>query len=381
MKRLFKITTFTVLLLCTSYCKKPVDPVVDLTDNTSSDITIDPDVFSENVVIKGGISTQGYIPESNGSITFELFESSAIAFLNEGFDTYLYSDNDLVGAYVIFGVKDSGDNNYEVANSYYDINLEENKTQSKSKTNKHVFKDKKRELNTITARQGTSMLDINFNANITAEEYVCFIAVYDSQGNVSESQILEISVKDWGGNTNLVGSWDYSKQESYPPNGDAVITLVNEEICEDSNIPCVNGTIIYYTYCNTTKSESYVFNTDGTFVNTGSSNYKDIKIQKAYDDCIQITVDEDSSYTSEGYWLYDSDENSIYIVTYKSSYTNSIDSYTSDYSLGNAYIGKLYNLEIQNDVFSYGTPVGGDLNGDGILNDDDSGYAYFYTKN
>ncbi|SDM15352.1 hypothetical protein SAMN04488514_105243 [Kriegella aquimaris] len=37
-------------------------------------------------------------------------------------------------------------------------------------------------------------------------------------------------------------------------------------------------------------------------------------------------------------------------------------------------------LFLQNQVFSYGQPVGGDLNADGIINDDDSGYADFYQK-
>lgn len=379
------ITTIILFLQLLFISCGGTDDSVDEPSDEDDGIYEMAEIFSNQMIIKGSTKVEGATPDAKGTISLETVQSTTggIALLDEGFDLLLFvnSDTDVVGAYIQFALKETEQSNTFIpAESYYDVNLKKNDPFAKYGKEGIQLKGPNNNSQTLSAKFSFAVLDVDFSSEMTAGEYCYFISVYDEAGNVSDEQAVCFSVLEWGGKDEILGTWSYSKKEKYPPNGDPIVTPVEVEKCIDDSFSCEAGDAIAFTYCETVNDKSYVFNADGTFSHSTNSSSTGIDFQLAYDTCEIEYSDTIKSVTASGKWLYNSAENNIIMVEYSFTSSGVDGPSTTTIETGSAQLYWLSNLSVQNEVFSYGQPVGGDLNADGIINDDDSGYADFYQK-
>lgn len=334
--------------------------------------------LSSQVIIKGAIKKEGIVPNKKGEITLEPVEAKtgSIALLDEGFELPLFveSDSDVIGAYIEFGLKPEGDNTtFFSASSYYDVNLIENNLGSKTSKEKMIKKNSP----SLSAKFSYKELDVDFSKEIATGQICFFISVYDGNGNISESQQICLDVLPWGDNSDLIGKWNYTKKEKYPPQGEVKEITLGEEDCFNDTLNCSNGDSLEFSYCTTITDRSYEFFADGTYTYKSTNLIAGLDFQSSYDNCELVSNNSENIVEEKGKWVYNSDANSIILANYE---YNTGDSNNVN-ELGGAFVTSLTKVVIESNAFSFGWPLTGiDINGDGLINDDDSGYADFYSK-
>ena len=350
------------------------EPVEEVTAEESN-------LFLDNVIIKGGTKVEGALPVSTATISFDIETSGGSAFVDEGFNAILTSSEDFIGAYIQFKVNDA-----LVSESYYDVDLASNSPFAK--TDKLKSFDYSRNFGAKSrigsAKYSYYNLNVVFTPDIVAGGEFCYlIAVYDANGNISEPQEVCIEVKGWGGYDNLIGEWHYSKNEVYFPNGDITTQLVGEEKCFVFQFNCQDGTPLEFEECTTIEEEIFDFKADGTYTHT----YKSVRTRLDYDSseasCEAIGIDGFFNLAITGNWSFDEISREIILVEYNQRFEDQegIDDFIHPVGEGDIYPFGPATIHKDNFTIGSGTEnLGEDLNADGQVDNNDTGYLSFYVK-
>lgn len=294
MKNILKSITVVVLLIFAS-CSD--DDTKDQQAVNQETIPLAANTVSDNVIIIGGTKEEGMPPVPNEAITLDIANSGKAAFLNEGFEISLKSNVDIVGAYLQFK-----DESGTVSNSYYDIDLTENSSSGKA--------------NTSSAKGDEFTLDVGFNSNIKSGAFCYVVCVYDSQGNISAPIQVCTFVESWGGNSDLIGTWNYTKKE-VTEDGETKIVLVGENDCNEYSITCDNKELTYED-CRLTEYQNFTLNEDGTFIYEYKTKINKLDFEATFAECESIFKEEYVFIEKfKGFWAYREAESSLSLVFYE----------------------------------------------------------------
>jgi len=358
MKTIFRTAVFAALLITASCAKDEANPD-QLSQEQSEELESTPlevNVVSDNVVIKGSTKEEGESPAPNGAISLDVSNTSKSAFLDEGFDVKLSSDGDIVGAYLRFKTEDGNS-----ADSYYDIDIDENSTFGKS--SKKV-KSRFRNASNLIAKVDEANLDIGFNSTIEPGTFCYELCVYDAEGNISNPEEVCVTVESWGGNSSAVGKWMLTKTYKAATSQD--FQALNVEYCEDETVERACSLDSFKVTFDREECEKIEYfeitlNSDGTYTEkfkdiftTAISNV-DIPPGLTMNDLVNLCMYsfEDSetvtTYDGSGKWAYQSDIDNFVFIEYNYEEIYDGESYSESYEPGE---GSLY----------YG--AGGDYNGE-----------------
>jgi len=250
MKSILKTIVLTLLIFIASCSKNEGNSNKELEKEAENKevVPIDVAIVSDNVIIAGATKEIGAPPTPNEAISLDMSNTSKTALLNEGFEISLDSDADVVGAYVQFKGNDG-----TLADSYYDIDVIANNINSKN-VKSHSTLLKKTGISKV---DDEVTIDIDFGSKIKPGTFCYEICVYDGEGNISAPQEICVTVESWGGNSDIVGTWQVKKIILIDDNNDNMIrTLITgEPNCSEDEIYC----------CETTEIITLVFNADGTY--------------------------------------------------------------------------------------------------------------------
>ncbi|WP_165750423.1 hypothetical protein [Cellulophaga sp. Z1A5H] len=294
MKNIFRAITLAVFVIFAS-CSK--DDTKDQQAVNQETIPLAANTVSDNVIIKGGIKEEGMPPVPNEAITLDIANSGKAAFLNEGFEINLKSNVDIVGAYLQFQ-----DESGTVSNNYYDIDLTENSSSGKA--------------NTTSAKGDEFTLNVGFNSAVNSGIFCYIVCVYDGQGNISAPLQVCTTVESWGGNSDLVGTWNYTKKE-VTEDGETKIVLVGENGCNERSISCEDKEL-FYEDCTLIEYQNFTLNKDGTFTFEYKNVINNLDFGATFAECEPIFKEEYVFIEKfEGFWAYREAESSLSLVFYE----------------------------------------------------------------
>ncbi|MEX6625331.1 hypothetical protein [Tenacibaculum salmonis] len=313
MKKYYSILlTFLCFTIITSCNDEEVisDKNPDDAINQIEETVLKANTVTENVLIQGAKLIEGTPPASNGDISFSVKETEQSAFLNKGFNININTNDDYKGAYIL--VKSTDGKN---ADSYIDVPYTSKDKKSVKKNTKKSFLSKK-----TTVKNNEIEVEVNFNTNIQPGKFCYFICIYNGQGYVSAPSEVCVEVEAWGGNSSIVGTWNFTK-EVKTDEDEIKTTLVGEENCDDytETINCgYNNTLsVAKAYCRTINSLPLTFNADGTFEFINSINYKELDYETSSETCSTVFINNIDTYQSKGNWAYDEEEQKLTLVQFE----------------------------------------------------------------
>lgn len=329
MKTLKLLFVASILLFAVSCSEEDSDNQVQsiaVNNNDSEEQAIPLNALEQGFSIVGAEKLNEAVPTPNGGTSFEI-ENTQSAFLNAGFEFELEVPSDYAGSYIQIQSADGS----QTSDSYFDVPV--------NRSNKVVNETRKRKgLKFISQTEApisteelnnTEEIRVNFNEQVPAGRFCYVICVYDQQGNISLPQTVCIEVEAWGGNNEIVGSWNFVKEEEIR-NGSTVVNInVNEQECESgfesSTLQCENGESLSYTdeYCYTTTNLVLNINADGSqsIVSEGIDQFFDFDESRSQ--CRKVITTENDKYDSTGNWAYDEEESKITFVEF--AYTETVD--------------------------------------------------------
>ncbi len=329
MKTIFRTAVFAALLVTASCAKDETSSEEQQSQEQEEQLESTPlevNMVSDNVVINGGTQEDGTPPVPNGAISLNLSDAGQTAFLGEGFEVSLDSDAELVGAYIQFKAKDG-----TIADSYYDVDLDANKTEDSGKSSKK--RNLKKNAFDLSSKIDEVELDVDFNENIEPGEFCYVLCVYDAEGNISEPEEVCLTVESWGGSSELIGLWKLTKDD-YTQEGVTVSADLGEEVCSDgSELECSGQGTFQSIYCTTTDKFNIEFNEDGSYTYELFISGRDTDYNTSMESCQVVFEPSDFYYTSSGKWAYIKSENKLAMLEFE--YDE--DSYTGTYEIGEAY--------------------------------------------
>ncbi len=276
---------------------------------------------SAGIAIDGATLNDGGVTPTGG-IDFSLDYTKQTAFQDYGFEIIFDAPTDFAGAYIqLFDENGMADSYIDVPSSATD-NYYGGKFLSKER--KDVFTKK----GASTQKDEDTVIDVNFSNTVPAGTFCYAICVYDSQGNISQPVEVCVTVESWGGNVNLLGDWDFTKQID---NGELI--EVGEESCEsyDSTLYCDNGNQVDVELdeCYTLNDLVITFNENGTYFFSQESEYKSLDYSASNAAC-DVIYEEDGgeAYTSSGNWAFNEEENILTLVEFEYTETSDGETYT-----------------------------------------------------
>ena len=319
MKNFVKTTMLAFLLVFSSCVKDDNDSAGEDSDKLAEKLESTPleaNLVSDNVKIKGGTKKDGDIPTPQGNISLDLSNSGKVALLNEGFELKLSSNRDITGVYLQFKGKDD-----TVASSYYDINLSENGTSSKSEKATRLKKansmfSKTSEITTSEISE-TITLDIDFGNKITPGTFCYSICVYDEEGNISKPEEVCATVESWGGNSAIVGTWDLVKSVYTEDEVTKTISVGEKYIYEEDSITCENREEISYSEYFIIKKFTLVMAADGTYNIVLNVEGRGLDDDASIKNCSAVYKTSFGTVRNEGNWAYVVADKHLTLVIYK----------------------------------------------------------------
>ncbi|WP_299434523.1 hypothetical protein [uncultured Maribacter sp.] len=282
--------------------------------NKKEEVLLDVNAVSSGVIIEGATKKQGS-PVPSGDIEFSLDYEKQTAFQTNGFDIQFKAPQGFAGAYV--QLKDENG----MADSYFDIPVGATSgvyDKAAKTTKRGFFANKKSAKSNIAGKGEDTSIDVNFETEVTAGTFCYVICVYDGQGNISEPEEVCVTVESWGGNTNLVADWGFTKEID---NGETINK--GEEYCDEdgytTTLDCASGETkeITIEYCYTTNSLLMTFNSDGTYEYTYNDTDRDFDWDASKESCEAVYEDEEEIYVSKGNWAYNEEESKLTIVEFE----------------------------------------------------------------
>lgn len=305
MKKL-NLFLFSALLLGVISCGSDDEAPSDLTlvdPNPAEDVVIDANTVASGISVDGATRNTGNAPAPNSTdLTFDSNAAEQSAFLSNGFDIRINVPDTYAGAYL----QVAGSNEYLTIPS---STIFAAKTAGKNKKT-GIFKNTQAKMN-----DNEVQIDVDFAASVPAGTFCYLLCIYDENGNISQPVEVCVEVEAWGGNSNLVGTWNYSKSIE-----DGVTIGIGEADCDDQNeLTCDNNNTISVpdAYCYTLNSVPITFNADGTYEYEAKSTYRSMDFDTTLATCTATFLpEEEETYISRGNWAYDEEEKKLTLVEF-----------------------------------------------------------------
>ncbi len=291
--------------------------------------------------------------------------SSTVALLGEGFDVSINSNANITGAYLQFKSNDG-----QVSDSYYDVDLNANSTTSK--TTRNLFKSKKLKSSIFSKQVDDATLDVDFNLNIEPGTFCYVICVYDAEGNISAPEEVCVTVESWGGNSDVVGKWNFTKREE-TLNEETSTLLVGEEDCNEfTSFFCDSQEEIEVSfYCYITGDAFIRFNDNGTFEFASNDTSKNLNQDATAAACNAIYDEFEDSSSGSGQWAYNSDTETFILVIYEVEYNYNGQTQTYTYEPGEAEaFVETDGLKVEGNKLTY----------EEVIEEEGYGYKVYYEK-
>lgn len=276
--------------------------LVNVDPDPTEETALDPSVISGDLIISNGTNITGTPPSPTGNLPFSMSNTTQSAFQKNGFDISFTAPANYAGAYIQLTDPDGG-----VATDYWDVSGP-GRTAITTRERKSLLQGNK-------SSQDNVEIDVDFEDSVPAGTFCYIICIYDDAGNISEPVEICVEVEAWGGNPNLIGTWNFEK---IVENG--VTRLVGEADCEDTTVFCNDQSelSIDNAYCFTIVSLPITFNADGSYTYIESAKSTDIDYQQSSETCQAVFgVEEEQSYTSRGNWAYDEEEQKLTLVEFE----------------------------------------------------------------
>ena len=278
--------------------------------------------------------------------------ATKIGLPEEGFDIEFDSDTDVIGAFIQFKATDAA-----VASSYFDVNLLQN-ADAPQTGSKSIFKSKSKQQQGLSRKiLMDNPINIDFTPQLQTGEICYVICVYDNAGNISDPQEVCINVNSWGGNEDLVGTWNLTRNESISAEGTDTETVGIED-CESSS-----------TFCRLIEFWTLNLNADGTFENS----IKEFEREEAVEpDFVDFSIE-----TVGGNWSYDSTSETLTLAIYFERYEETGEEDESEtFPIGDADVFSVQRIVI--DAASLELIWNeADTDGDGTI---DESYIEYYER-
>ena len=371
MKHNFKFLALAILIVIASCSKDETSSSPNENDQAIETLEKTPlaaNDVADNVVISGSIKNEGTPPTPNEAISLDISNSSGTAFLNEGFEVSLNSDADIAGAYLQFKSNDG-----EVSDSFYDIDINANAFGKEgvkiSKISEHLSKR-------TSKNDDKETLDVDFTEQLEPGTFCYLICVYDADGNISAPEELCVTVEAWGGFGDLVGEWNYVRQE-ITFEGETEVFEFDDPDCDVWTIDCQNnqGTVevsscfgVFDAVLELKENGNYVFQVEG--------DIQIVDLENSSSQC-ELVLEEDENYIirDEGNWAYVLDEQRLTLVSYSSTEISGDQEYTDTYEPGEGFV--LYDGNAELDGNSFILTESEDYDGDGVV---DTIVKFYFEK-
>ncbi|KAA1244153.1 hypothetical protein [Aquimarina sp. RZ0] len=302
------VSAFLFIISCSDDDSSP-EGLVNITPDPTEEIALDPTDISKNILIPGGNRVSGNAPSPNGTLTFSMDQTNQSAFQKNGFNINFEAPANYAGAYIQVKSKDNG----ETADEYWDVSPSNKSSHSNDHKRRRLLTHQTSKLNDQEIE-----IDVNFEDTVSAGTFCYLICIYDTDGNISEPIEVCVEVEAWGGNPNIIGTWNYTKRTR---DGITEDTLGQEE-CDNTTVFCENEMelTVENAYCDTLLSLPIIFNADGTYSYAETSNYTNLDYQQTRENCIASFEEEgEEMYTSKGNWAYDEEEGRLTLVEFEYS--------------------------------------------------------------
>lgn len=385
----FAITTLTLLLIASCSKSDTSNPVKEEAVKEEPKVEApSPEAankIADNVIIKGSSRVEGYLPAPKGDMEYYGTDPRyrvIPGYLNEGFNIHLTSSKEVAGAYIQIMA------NGARAESYYNVDVKVNN--GEDETGKRVSENKILEKNKKISESKIpfAIIDVDIGPEFIPRKFCYLISVYDADGNVSKPFEECVKINAWGGSDDLLGDWHFTKSEIYFPSGETEVVPVNSEGCLTRKFICPNGSELDYEDCTTWGYRTYNFKADGTYEETSNIfiNTLDWNASEASCELIYSNYSFEEVKVSNGNWSYDPESKILVVVEYTLSSDTGFGPYESMSEPGNAFVNTLGISTLDSDQLSLGYGytdlelLGEDLNGDGVVNDEDTITLFFYEK-
>ena len=322
------------------------DQMAEVLENTP----LQANTVSDNVVINDGTKNEGMPPTPNEVIALDVSSSSKTALLGEGFDINLNTDANITGAYLQFKSNDG-----TVADSYYDIDLGANVSNAKF-TGDHKL-TKIHPLAAVRTDEDTTV-DVDFNTVIEPGTFCYEVCVYDADGNISAPQEVCITVESWGGNAEIVGTWNVVRDENtFGDLNEVFIQLTGEEECDREMVfECESGeTFTEASPCYTTIKGELLFNEDGTFQYEYLDTEKNLDFNASFESCNAVFNETEFSGKYTGNWAYVNDEDKFILIVYSGEYVEQgeTQNMVNETGEGNPFVEDEGGMKLENGILFY----------------------------
>ncbi|AXT60176.1 hypothetical protein D1816_07375 [Aquimarina sp. AD10] len=293
---------FLGVISCSSDDENPDSNPNQVDPNPVEDVVLEANSVSQGLTVDGANRITGNAPTPTGNIPFAIDETNQSGFLNSGFDITFDAPQNFAGAYLQVRSNDG-----TFAPDYLDIpsssiRAGRNKSGILSKSNQKMDNEVE--------------IDVNFGNDIPPGKFCYLICIYDDQGNISEPVEVCVEIEAWGGNSALVGTWNYTKQIE-----NSVTILPGEESdCGDATIVCANEQelVIDNAYCYVLESFALTINSDGTYEYRSDDTEKNFDYSASVENCEATFGAEGSGYyISKGNWAYDEEEGKLSLVEFE----------------------------------------------------------------
>lgn len=308
-----------------------VSGIVTVAPNPIEEIALNPDDVSENIIINNGTIVPGDAPTPTGTLPFTMDQTTQSGFQKNGFDITFDAPTNYAGAYIQVQSTDG-----TMANEYWNVTGPRRSKVINNEKRKGFFNKKLSKVNDQQIE-----IDVDFEDTVPAGTFCYLICIYDTDGNISQPVEVCVEIEAWGGNPNLVGTWNYTKQLS----NNQTLVLGDVNFCEGpGTITCNNDDTLVVQesegWCYASTEIKLTLDENGTFT------FEDLFFQKqefnfpeSLESCSVNNSQVVDTFGSEdlisGMWAFDEEENTLNLIAFKDQTTdletNFVDSYDEEF--------------------------------------------------
>ncbi|WP_108869871.1 hypothetical protein [Aquimarina aquimarini] len=288
---------------CSSDDDNQSDTQNNVDPNPVEETALNANTVSKDISIEGATRITGAAPTPNGDIPFSMSETTQSGFLNSGFDISFSAPQNYAGAYLLIKSNDG-----TMASDYFDV-PKSTALRSAPKKSANIFSKQSKVDNNIE-------IEVDFGNAIPPGKFCYLLCIYDDNGNISEPVEVCVEVEAWGGNSALVGTWNYTKQIE---NGVTILPGEKSE-CEDITLNCSNNQelVVEDFYCYILDSFKLTINSDGTYEYRSDDTNTGFNYSASTERCEPVFDTQESGYyVSKGKWAYDEEEKRMTLVEFE----------------------------------------------------------------
>ncbi|WP_103864087.1 hypothetical protein [Aquimarina sp. I32.4] len=288
---------------CSSDDDNQSDTQNNVDPNPVEETALNANTVSKDISIEGATRITGAAPTPNGDIPFSMSETTQSGFLNSGFDISFSAPQNYAGAYLLIKSNDG-----TMASDYFDV-PKSTALRSTPKKSANIFSKQSKVDNNIE-------IEVDFGNAIPPGKFCYLLCIYDNNGNISEPVEVCVEVEAWGGNSALVGTWNYTKQIE---NGKTILPGEGGR-CEATTITCNNNQelTIDDAHCYALDAFKLTINSDGTYEYRSDDTNIDFNYTASTETCeATFYPEEDEYYISKGQWAYDEEEKRMTLVEFE----------------------------------------------------------------